>query len=246
MMYSMKKEKVNRRSPKKNIAFYISLAVCIAAVAGAAWMTYGSTMEYTGAAENNTEIQLPQVSEEPEIKTEKKPAAVSSKTKSDDDVIRESSTVKKADESPVPERVRAVAAEVEEQKSCKPTSGDIIKPYSPLVPLLSATMNDYRTHSGVDYSAEEGSPVKAVMNGKVKKIYTDAMLGNIICIEHSGGYEAFYCGLTDTPSVSEGDIVELGQTIGFVGKIPSESRDESHLHLEMKNSKGYIDPTGVI
>ena len=34
-MFSMKKEKIARKSPKKNISFYISLALCIAAVAGA-------------------------------------------------------------------------------------------------------------------------------------------------------------------------------------------------------------------
>ncbi len=245
-MYSMKNEKVNRKSPKKNIAFYISLAVCIAAIAGAAWTTYGSVDEYTRLSENTVQSTKEQESQQSSEKTaEIKPAEKSEpeKTESSKQVEK---TEEKTPQTSVPERVRAVAAEPDQPKTCKPTSGDIIKPYSPNIPVRSETMNDFRTHSAVDYSAEEGSPVKAVMNGKVKKIYTDAMLGNIICIEHDGGYEAFYCGLSDTPPVSEGDTVELGQTIGFIGKIPSEIKEESHLHFEMKNSKGTIDPTSVI
>ena len=55
IMFSMKKEKIARKSPRKNISFYISLALCIAAVAGAAWNTYGSIDEYVETGEESSQ-----------------------------------------------------------------------------------------------------------------------------------------------------------------------------------------------
>lgn len=53
-------------------------------------------------------------------------------------------------------------------------------------------------------------------------------------ISHSGGYEAYYCGLGDTTLVSAGDSVYPGQDIGSVKEIPSEVLDASHLHFGVK------------
>ena len=80
------------------------------------------------------------------------------------------------------------------------------------------------------------------ISNTVKSVYNDVMLGNVVCVEHIGGYTAYYCGLTDTPNVSEGDIVYAGDTVGYVGIVPLEMLDESHLHLEVQKNGEYIDP----
>lgn len=258
-MYSMKQEAKKRRSPRSNIAFYISLAVCIAAVAGAAWSVYGSVNDYVAPAREITRTPTLDTGEKPEESVPEKAEALSdakkpSKTESTVDKKTEAQAkpveAKPVEAKPEPEKdepkAKAVAAEPSFPETCKPTDGDIIKPFSPQVPVRSETMKDYRTHSGIDISAGEGTTVKSMMKGKVKRIYSDPMLGKIVCIEHEGGYEAFYCGLTDNPTVSEGDTVESGGTIGYIGTVPSEKADEPHLHLELRRSGSLIDPSSVL
>ncbi|MBR2177083.1 MAG: peptidoglycan DD-metalloendopeptidase family protein [Clostridia bacterium] len=253
-MFSMKNEKNYRKSPKKNIAFYISLAVCLAAVFGAAWTTYGNIEEYTGTQEESTVQESKDTKVNEEVsgqnynKTESQPAPESEPSKEESKAQSEPSAVKTEDDDKKQEDVQPTAVEPEPSKpeTASPIEkGEVIKEFSLKNPLKSKTMNDWRTHSGVDISAEEGSPVRAMMEGKVKKLYSDPLLGNVICIEHSGGYEAYYCGVTDTSIAKEGDTVKAGDTIGYIGKIPSEIKDDSHLHLEVKYNGSYIDPTSL-
>lgn len=252
-MYSMKKEAKKRKDPRKNIAFYISLAVCIAAVAGAAWSVYGSVSDYitpareitrTPAIDTGDTQQESSAEETEQSSAAEKPAPVSSsegKVQNIPAKAVDAEPQEKEEPSAAP-----VAAEPSSPEVCKPVEGDTVKPFSPQVPLRSETMKDYRTHSGIDISAGEGTAVKAVMNGTVKKIYSDPMLGSVVCIEHEGGYEAYYCGLTDNPTVSEGDTVEVGGTIGYIGTIPSEKADSPHLHLEIRSGSSLIDPAEIL
>ena len=257
-MQNMKKQRDQRRSAKKNIGFYISLAICIAAVAGAALTTYGSIEEYNRSADEvsseqsqeaqvNDEVSgqtydLSQAEEsiaassEPE-RTEKKKVIVKKKEASEYTAKSEQTAPVNAEKSDaaVPDKKALTAKPVEK--------GEVIKGFSPKDPIKSETMNDWRTHSGVDISAGEGTPVRSIMDGTVKKLYSDPLLGNVIEISHKGGYEARYCGLTDTSVVKAGSNVNAGDTIGYIGKIPSESKDKPHLHLEVTIDGGYIDPT---
>lgn len=254
-MLSMKNEKNYRRSPKKNIGFYISLAVCLAAVAGAAWTTYGSIEEYDQLAEESTlqQSQNTQVNEEVSGQTYEKsePEEISKpeeSSKQESLTVRQDSTAKAAaaeSSAAVSEpSAKETAAEESKPLVTEPIDkGEVIKSFSPKNPVKSETMGDWRTHSGVDIAAGEGSPVRAIMDGTVKKLYTDPLLGNVIVIEHTGGYEVYYCGVTDTSIAKEGSTVNAGDTIGYVGTIPSESKDKPHLHIEVKLDGNYMDPT---
>ena len=245
-MYTVKRDNHKKASLRKNIPFYISLAVCIAAIAGAAWTTYGSIGEYQRAVQGNTDTSV-------NTTENSKPETQSSAPQTEDPgeksaapaaaaPIPESSSEEKSDNASADVPARAVAAQPEELKSCRPADGEITKPYSPELPVRSETMKDYRTHSGIDIKAEEGTAVKAAKKGKVKRIWSDPVLGMVICIEHDDGYEAYYCGLSEAPTVSEGDIVAAGNTIGFIGKCPSEAADGAHLHLEVRRSGKTADP----
>ena len=88
--------------------------------------------------------------------------------------------------------------------------------------------------------------VKAFTGGQVKEIYDDPMLGKTMVISHSGGYEAYYCGLGDTTLVSAGDSVYPGQDIGSVKEIPSEVLDASHLHFGVKKDGVWINPMDAL
>jgi len=124
-------------------------------------------------------------------------------------------------------------------------SENILSEYSMGKPIYSKTMKDWRIHVGTDIEAENGEAVKASANGVIIKVYTDAMLGNIVVAEH-GDYVFYYCGLGENFLVKEGDIVEQGQTIGNVTAVPFESADAPHIHLEVKQGEVYLNPIDVI
>jgi murein DD-endopeptidase MepM/ murein hydrolase activator NlpD len=97
-------------------------------------------------------------------------------------------------------------------------------------------------HDGIDFKAELGTSIKAVADGKIKKIYTDDLLGNVIVADHSGGIEVYYCGVSENYLVKEGQEITLGENIGTVGTVPSELLEEPHLHLMVKVNEKFVDP----
>lgn len=126
-----------------------------------------------------------------------------------------------------------------------PVSGDISIDYSDSVPVFSTTMNDYRTHLGVDISASLGSEVLAVADGVVTNVWDDPFMGTCVSIEHSGNAVSVYKNLD--PDVADGIIigasVKDGDTIGAVGESAmNELASEPHLHYELKVNGTHVDP----
>jgi len=125
-----------------------------------------------------------------------------------------------------------------------PVSEAVLSGYSEEL-VYNKTMKDYRSHSAVDFKAEEGTEVHAVNDGIVLKVYNDARFGIVVEIDHGGQLVAKYCGL-DSASVSEGDNVAIGGVIGTIGKVPCESTEESHLHFETKLEGKAVNPLDVM
>ncbi len=134
---------------------------------------------------------------------------------------------------------------VKEGKYVFPVSKKIIKDYSDSVAVKSKTMNDWRVHNGVDFSAKEGDEVKAVQSGAVLAIYNSSLWGTIVEVDHGAGVVARYCGLAEKLTVSANDVIEAGQTIGYVGKIPVEAADGTHLHFEITKDGATADPLSL-
>lgn len=124
-----------------------------------------------------------------------------------------------------------------------PLGTDILKDYSPDTPSYNATMGDWRTHNGVDFKGVEGDQVKAVAYGNVTLIYEDTLYGTVIEIDHGNGVTAKYCGFNgDTVEVKQGSTVEAGDLLGYLGVVPSEKTDLSHLHFEIIYKGKNVDP----
>lgn len=111
--------------------------------------------------------------------------------------------------------------------------------------VYSETMDDYRPHTGADFSADEGDAVFSVCEGIVDTISKDDMFGNIVKITN-GVYSVYYCGVKDEIAVNEGDAVSAGQVIAQVGEVPCEGDDEPHIHMEVRVNGNSIDPMTVI
>lgn len=113
----------------------------------------------------------------------------------------------------------------------------------------SKTMDDYRTHAGIDIEAELGSAVRAAMDGVISAIFDDPLMGKVIEIVHESGHKTLYKNLApDLPEgIEVGAAVEKGQLIASVGQSAiCELADEPHLHFEIIGESGQIDPHDMI
>ncbi len=126
-----------------------------------------------------------------------------------------------------------------------PLDALVLKNYSADIPVFSYTMNDYRTHNGVDFACSVGTPVSAAADGIICEVTNDPMMGVTVGISHSGGAVTRYKGLSEESMsvVSVGDNVSRGQIIGASGDTALiESAEESHLHFELEVNGEYEDP----
>ncbi|CUT00144.1 Septal ring factor EnvC, activator of murein hydrolases AmiA and AmiB [Candidatus Kryptobacter tengchongensis] len=91
-------------------------------------------------------------------------------------------------------------------------------------PVLKTVTLNY----GVDIAVPEDSPVKAVADGVVSKIFWLPSFENLIIITHDGGFRTVYANLSDI-FVNEGETVKSGQVIGKSG----DSVEGSIVHFEI-------------
>jgi len=138
---------------------------------------------------------------------------------------------------------------VEDIKFSLPVSGAVLVPASLTSPMYSITMDDYRTHSGVDLKASLGDSVCACADGVVKKIWDDPMMGKSVIVEHAAGVESVYKNLAPelAENVAEGASVNAGQILGSIGESALiECEEESHLHFELTVNGKHVDPAEYI
>lgn len=89
----------------------------------------------------------------------------------------------------------------------------------------------YWWHNGVDFYAEENTPVYAVVSGTVKAAKLDEDgYGYYIVLDH-GSYGTLYAHLNSI-SVNEGSTVEAGRLIGYSGSTGAVTGP--HLHFELR------------
>lgn len=133
----------------------------------------------------------------------------------------------------------------DEPKWSSPVDGYVFKQHSTDELVYSLTLGDYRTHSGIDISANAGSEVKACLDGKINGVYYDPFMGYCVSIEHSDGMVSHYKNLGETlpESTVEGREVKSGDVIGYVGESAMvEFSDEAHLHFEIEVDGDATDP----
>ena len=147
--------------------------------------------------------------------------------------------------TPAPEKETEVKPEPEKKRFILPADGKIFAKFSGDELVYNRTMDDWRTHNGIDIRAMRDDPIKSCADGTVKKIYTDGLLGVVIEVDH-GDFTARYCGLDTKTFVKEGDKVSQGQNIGKVGEIDMEINEEPHIHLEILKDGKYTDPEKML
>lgn len=90
-----------------------------------------------------------------------------------------------------------------------------------------------REHEALDILAPRGTPVVAVEDGTIAKLFVSKAGGNTIYQFDPGGEYAYYYAHLDryADGVKEGDVVRRGQVIGYVGTSGNAPKDTPHLHF---------------
>ncbi len=137
--------------------------------------------------------------------------------------------------------VATTSAESEKQSFMLPCDGEVIREYSPKVPIFCETMEDWRTHSGVDFAVSDDGEVLSVGKGKVSKVLVDSSYGYIVEVNY-GEFTARYCGLEQGTTVGIDQLLNKGDSIGKVSEVPCEKNSVKHLHFEIIKNGDYADP----
>jgi murein DD-endopeptidase MepM/ murein hydrolase activator NlpD len=94
-------------------------------------------------------------------------------------------------------------------------------------------------HDGIDISAQEGTPIRAIGQGEV--IYSDQLrgYGNLVILRHDGGLVSVYAH-NQVNLVTAGQFVAQGDVIAKVGSTGRVTGP--HLHLEIRKNNVAQDP----
>ena len=123
----------------------------------------------------------------------------------------------------------------------------VLKEYSDTELMYNATLKRWEAHKAIDLSAEAGSNVVAVADGKVTQVYTNYLEGTVIVIEHSNNMKSLYSSLDSAVKVKVGDAVKSGDVIGQVGTTANgEHTDGAHLHFEFYRDGVKVNPNDYI
>ena len=214
--------------------FYAVLGICLVTAAVTGWFLLlddsGGTGEVeTPPVEAAAPAELSEAPAEPEVpETPPEPAA--------------QVPAAAMPEVSVPEPEVPVVAEAP-QLVVSPLSGKVVAAFSVDQLVYSETMGDWRTHDGIDISAQAGTKVLAASAGTVLAVENDVLMGTTVTLSHSGGYQTTYACLQATPAVEQGDTVTAGQVIGAVGTTAAaESAQGPHLHFSVTKDGDAVDP----
>lgn len=159
----------------------------------------------------------------------------------------------KAAEPAVPSLTANVTAELRARGLTLPVQG--IK-RDDLRDSFAEARGDARRHEAIDILAPRNTPVFAVEDGMIARLFLSEAGGiTIYQFDPSERYVYYYAHLERyADGLKEGDTVRRGQVIGYVGTTGNAPRDTPHLHFaifQMTDEKRWwqgtaIDPYSVL
>ena len=135
-------------------------------------------------------------------------------------------------ESPTPATEYADAVPNGSGRFAWPVVGQVISPFG--------SFGKGERNDGINIATPTGTPIHAAAAGTVT--YTGNELkgyGNLVLIQHDDGYVTAYAH-AESISVSRGDRVEKGQTIGLAGATGDVDRPQ--LHFEIRKGVQPVNP----
>ena len=96
-----------------------------------------------------------------------------------------------------------------------------------------------RSHKGIDLAAPTGTPIFATADGLISRASWFSSYGLYVSIEHGGQIQTRYAHMSRL-NVANGQRVQKGDIIGFVGSTGRSTGP--HLHYEVRIKGAAVDP----
>jgi len=100
-----------------------------------------------------------------------------------------------------------------------------------------------RMHQGIDIGAGSGTPIRAAQAGEVIFAGTQGGYGRTVVVSHGGGFSTLYAHQSSI-AASDGQSVERGQVIGYVGNTGNSTGP--HLHFETRVNGSAQNPRAYL
>lgn len=114
---------------------------------------------------------------------------------------------------------------------------------SRLVDTWGAARSGGRKHEGIDIFARRNTEILSTTPGIVVRVGWNKLGGRYIMIMGPGGQRHYYAHLEKFSKHQEGDLVEVGEVIGYVGDSGNAKGTPTHLHYGIyKFAGGAINP----
>lgn len=99
-----------------------------------------------------------------------------------------------------------------------------------------------RTHQAIDILSARGTPVVAAVDGTILKLYQSGAGGTAIYLSDMDADIVYYYAHLDryADGLAEGDLVDRGQILGYVGTTGNAPPNTPHLHFSIER----LPPTG--
>jgi len=110
-------------------------------------------------------------------------------------------------------------------------------------PRVHPIFGDVRTHTGIDFRAATGTPVRAAGVGTVVYAGPRGGYGNTVIIDHGNSLATLYAHLSSI-AVGNGTRVARGQLVGRAGSTGYSTGP--HLHFEVRARGVPVDPLGYL
>ena len=228
--------------------FYIVLFLCAAVIGVSAWMmaagneTMNETSKTNSAGMENKRVET--IILTPESDTDSLPTMAEEQPDAAAAAVDEETPVLDSEgESLTQVWNESAVTEAAGPMYAWPVQGQLERLHSMEALAYDVTMQDWRTHEGVDIAAALGSTVTAAHSGRVESIENDDLYGTVVTLNHGDGTGSCYANLADTVMVNVGDWLECGSAIGTVGTSAlCEIGQGTHLHFALYVNGQSVDP----
>jgi murein DD-endopeptidase MepM/ murein hydrolase activator NlpD len=102
----------------------------------------------------------------------------------------------------------------------------------------------WKRHTGVDFAAVTGTPIRATSDGVIESVGPSGGYGNLVVVKHWSNYSTAYAHMSRFASgIRKGSKVSQGEVIGYVGSTGWSTGP--HLHYEFRVGNEPRDPLSV-
>jgi murein DD-endopeptidase MepM/ murein hydrolase activator NlpD len=141
-------------------------------------------------------------------------------------------------EASVATTTEAAAAITAATSAAATSGGQLLLPVqgvqaSQLLDTFTQARGEGRLHDAIDIMAARGTPVLAVADGRVAKLF-DSKPGGLTVYQFDREEKlAYYYAHLDryAPGLAEGQLLKRGEVLGYVGSTGNASEDAPHLHF---------------